>query len=190
MAVQEISQGHIDVTDTAVDLRAGLDDGGYIAQVNGPADAEVLFFVGGAAAPSDVDDYRIAFRRRELRFPVGEGSVAVWVRTRSARATFPVAIRSRPGTIPNMPIGHPHFDVTTLPMNHGAALAEGTYRATVTQLDPGADLLYCTASAIPSALDDYWRAGRWESFDFCSGATTVPTWIRTRTGRAVVAIDQ
>ena len=82
--------------------------------------------------------------------------------------------------------GPPHHDVGMVATDLRGALAEGTYRGQVRRLESGDDLLYYVGATASLDLDDYRRVVRWERFNFCAGASTVPTWCRTRNGTAAV----
>ena len=183
MANQELNLSHIDLTETPVDLRAGLSDGGYEAQ---PRGGNMLWYVGGTTAPTDRDDYRTLPAGIPFQFPVGTGSAEIWARAEDA-AGVSVARRSVTHHVGFHARSRSHFDASTLATDLRGGLPEGNYRCFV---PPGVDLWLYTGAAAPADTDDYWRIGGGSVFAFCAGELTQPTWIRTVTGAAVLHIDE
>ena len=189
MAGQVTNVGHVDMDEVAHNLLTGLTDGIYEAQFNAVG---LRYFVGGAAAPADVDDYIPMLERGTLRFRAETGATPIWVRATHAAVGGPVAFRRLPRGTPApsaMALGRPHFDATTTAADIRGTLPAGDYRGNVTRVARDDAVLIATATNAPDEVDDFWRPGRGPSFLFCAGPGTEPTWVRTLTGAAVVAID-
>ena len=174
---------HVDITTNARNIATGLARGNYEAQFGGIG---LRYFVGGDAAPADLDDYWPMLAGGTLRFPVGGGGgVPIWAVAEHAGVGGPVAIRRWPSrTFPALPLGRPHHDVGVAPTDLRGSLPAGDYRFVAR----GAVLTY-TAATAPTDIDDYWNVAEGSWVTFCAGADTTPTWVRTRTGTAVLTIE-
>lgn len=182
---------HIDLGETAQDLRTGLPDGVYEAMFLGPAPylTPPVFRVGGATAPTDVDDYRSAHFGRVLRFPVGSGSVAVWARLRPSGSAAYVARRQVSATPVVPPQDQRHVDLSPSPRDLRTGLPDGNHVALVTAVDAGEAVLTYVGAAAPGDADDFWREGGVGArFVVCAGMGTMATWCRTTAGTGRINI--
>ena len=84
-----------------------------------------------------------------------------------------------------------HVDVGDTPVDLTDGLADGCYIAQVaSRLAVMGDeaLLYATAEAAPTDVDDWFRAGYRAFFTFNVGDDTPPTWARTSAAGLVVPV--
>ena len=178
MAEQAISVGHVDVGTAAVDVTDGLAAGHYEAIA---ADGAAGYYVGGAAAPSDPDDFWPLLTGGVIRFGAGGGSDPVWVRADPAAR---VVLRRLPGVgYPPLSRSRPHVAVSTTPVDLRGTLPAGLYRAT------GADVLVYVGATAPVDADDFWPEGENSWWTFC-GAGSTATWARTRTGTGRLLVQE
>ena len=178
MSNRTLGVPHIDLTTTAVDVTTGLVDGSWELQVAGP---EAAYFVGGATAPTDFDDYWEVRRGGKLRFVVGTDAPAFWLRAATTARAGPVALRRFPDrTWPARALCRPHFSATTTPTDLRGSLAAGEYRGVVRGLTYGNHPHIYGGAAAPTEIDDYWHLSGGSWFLFTVGAT--PIWARTGRG--------
>ena len=187
MTDQRTTIDHVDVTTTARNLLTGLAASGYEAQFRAIG---MGYFVGGTSAPTDIEDYLPMLERGTLRFSAGGTAPALWVRARHAAVGGPIALRRLPGrTSYALPLGRPHVDATSTPVDLRTGLPAGDYRGVVRGLASDDHLLIATKATAPTDPDDFWSVGRGPSFTFCAGPDTQATWCRTLTGSAIVGIE-
>lgn len=184
MAQQPRNRGHVDVTTTPQDLRGSLSAGGYEAQ---PIGGSILWYVGGATAPTDTDDYRELPAGIPLPFTAGGTSPALWVRT--ASGTVPVALRDSIHIVADLPAHHPHVTLSTTAVDLRDGRDEGNYRATVVLPGRTDSMLLYIGNTAPADLDEWWRVGNGSMFTFCAGPGTVRTWVRTVTGTGRILVE-
>ena len=86
---------HVEVTDTATDITAGLADGCYVGQIAATladiGDQAVLYASAETAPADDADFFRAGFGGF-FSFTVGDDQPATWVKTSMAGLTVPVAL--------------------------------------------------------------------------------------------------
>lgn len=171
--------GHVDADLTPRDLTASLSDNSYEAQFSG---LETYWYVGGAAAPTDEDDWHLMQRGASLRFRVETGAAPIWTRAVRTETAGPIVLRRWPNhTFAHPNPSFPHVAITSTPADLRVGLPEGDYRGKIRGLPRTGEILMYIGNAMPSSLDDWWIVGAGSVFAICAGDATDAVWARTRT---------